>query len=416
MVRPVETIRREIDSLTATTVSLAAEFRRLYASYLDNLGIAAKRQVVMATYHLCTQVYPEAFLALSVSQREALQRDIRRLGKAAQTQLGQLLEAPVGTSVPSANEPGRVIRPSLLGGSNLAIRFLPGTAADDVPDRPGSSDVADALGASDASDALGDSSAASPPSPEGPGDHNADAEARDSSYLGQDDGQDDGQAEDSQDEDDDVPLPSILKSMVMAALAEEMAETFGESLFTGDNMTPTRLAKQHIWLEQHLRILLQQVSKQVNQRLQEAQIIPNLPEAILDAASESEMGPMRGRAVPNVLSVLVAMAGTMDDALDEEPSDRDRLDDDPDEDDDPDDDLDEEDDDPRDGRMTHLAAVHLRLADLEFGDVQSSMGRSKLRKALGHLRKLGKQYQKVQRELATAEAEQAWRAVWYDES
>jgi hypothetical protein len=29
---------------------------------------------------------------------------------------------------------------------------------------------------------------------------------------------------------------------------------------------------------------------------------------------------------------------------------------------------------------------------------------------------VGKQYQKVLREMSIAEAEQAWRTVWYDES
>jgi hypothetical protein len=65
--------------------------------------------------------------------------------------------------------------------------------------------------------------------------------------------------------------------------------------------------------------------------------------------------------------------------------------------------------------MTHLAAINLRLSDLEFNNVESSLGRSKLRTALGTLRKLGKQYQKLQRELAISSAEQAWRAIWYEE-
>lgn len=117
--------------------------------------------------------------------------------------------------------------------------------------------------------------------------------------------------------------------------------------------------------------------------------------------------------MPNVLSVLIAMASDMDV---DEPLDSDDLD--PEHDPSSTEEVDdsEDDDDPREGLMTHLAAVNLRLADLEFGDVQASMWRSKLRAALGQLRKLGKQYQKAQREMAIAEAEQAWRAVWYDDS
>jgi hypothetical protein len=75
----------------------------------------------------------------------------------------------------------------------------------------------------------------------------------------------------------------------------------------------------------------------------------------------------------------------------------------------------DEDEEGSESTMTHLAAINLRLSDLEFNNVESSLGRSKLRTALGTLRKLGKQYQKLQRELAISSAEQAWRAIWYEE-
>lgn len=374
MVRPVDTIQREIDSLTEATLSLSAEFRRLYSGYLESLGIAVRRQVVMATYHLCTQVYPERFLALSVSQRERLQRQVRHLGQEGQARLVALLDnaaspaaasAPGNDTVPDSAPASS--RPSLPEGPH-ALQLLPAQA--------------DALEPHDAPDRADTDHDPDRAEPQEPG------------------------ASDAQ-----MPIPSVLRSMVLAALAEEMGETPGQPLFTSETITPTHLAKQHIFLEQHIRATLQSISKQVNQRLLEAQVLPNLPEAILDAASESELGPMRGRAVPNVLSVLVAMADHLDAPLDEDGPLSDRNSEDLDE-----EDNDDTDDDPREGMMTHLAAVHLRLADLEFGHVQSSLWRGKLRTALGHLRKLGKQYQKVQRELAIAEAEQAWRAIWYDDS
>ncbi len=398
MVRPAETIRNDIDSLTTATTALAAEFRRLYVDYLESLGNAVRRQVVMATYHLCTQVYPESFLALSVSQREALQREVRRLGQSGQAKLQQLVDEPVSLAMP-ADVPAMAMPPSLPAVAQAMLRVLPGETEEDAA--PTDDDA--------------------PPQDEAPW-------AEDNATSSAVDQEPDPPDEENSPEEDEVPLPSLLKSMVMAALAEEMAGTFGDPLFTGDPMTPTRLAKQHIFLEQQIRAVLQHVSKQVNQRLQAAQVLPDLPEAILDAASETEVGPMRGRAVPNVLSVLVAMAGSMEEAEEGE-------DDDEDEDDqerpsnrdprnhrggfdrhDSEEAEDDADEDPREGIMTHLAAVNLRLADLEFGNVHCSLGRSKLRVALGRLRKLGKQYQKVQRELAIAEAEQAWRAIWYDES
>jgi hypothetical protein len=201
--------------------------------------------------------------------------------------------------------------------------------------------------------------------------------------------------------------------MVMAALAEEMSDSLGDRLFAGDDLTPTRLAKQHIFIEQQIREVLQRVSKQANHLLQAAEVIPNLPEAVLDAASETEVGSSRGRSVPNVLNVMVAISANLDENLGQvmNQSSRNRAEEEEDDDED-----DEDEDELREGMMTHLAAINLRLSDIEFADVQASLWRGRLRNALGQLRKLGKQYQKAQREMAISEAEQAWRAVWYDDS
>jgi hypothetical protein len=218
-----------------------------------------------------------------------------------------------------------------------------------------------------------------------------------------------------QEEEALLAIPSLLKQMVMAALAEERLDDLGDRLFSGDDLTPLRLAKHHIYLEQQIRDLLQRISRQANQRLHSAKILPNLPDAVLNAASDAEIGPGRGRPVPNVLNVMVAIAPDLsrsskhplDSSLMEESSAGDRE-----EDEDEDEDEDEE---GSESTMTHLAAINLRLSDLEFNNVESSLGRSKLRTALGTLRKLGKQYQKLQRELAISSAEQAWRAIWYEE-
>jgi hypothetical protein len=142
--------------------------------------------------------------------------------------------------------------------------------------------------------------------------------------------------------------------------------------------------------------------------LRKAKILPDLPEALIEMAGEADVGVPKGRSVPNVLNVMVAMSGDV--AAEFEHRDRDG------EDEDDSDEDDEDDDEDRSANMTHLAAIHLRLADLEFGDVQAALWRSKLRTLVGRLRKVGKQYQQAERELAIAQAEQAWRSVWYDDS
>ncbi len=375
MVRPVEVIRRDMDGLKRATTSLAEEFNHLYGTYLASLGTTLQRQLIMAAYHLCTQVYPDSFLALSVSQREALQRQIRQLGAKGKDWLGDLLDPKTDLDrlEPSEPEPqGAAIEP-------------PELEAEDSESFPEVFQEAREAGArSEPQESSTDRPSESP--------------------MGQE-------------EEALLAIPSLLKQMVMAALAEERLDDLGDRLFSGDDLTPLRLAKHHIYLEQQIRDLLQRISRQANQRLHSAKILPNLPDAVLNAASDAEIGPGRGRPVPNVLNVMVAIAPDLsrsskhplDSSLMEESSAGDR------EEDEDEDEEDQEDEEGSESTMTHLAAINLRLSDLEFNNVESSLGRSKLRTALGTLRKLGKQYQKLQRELAISSAEQAWRAIWYEE-
>ena len=372
MVRPVENIRKEMDSLNQATHLLAEEFNRLYTSYLDSLGMVLRRQVVMATYHLCTQVYPERFLALSLGQRQALQRDIRQLGERANHWLQSLLD------------------PSL----DL-----------DTLDSPES--ISDQDGESDQAEAQSPSHLSIPSESEQGQDQAMDGKSQVS------------EEKQSSDPGDDFSLPILLKRMVMAALAEDLGEDLGDRLFAGDQITPTRLAKHHIFLEQQMRDLLQQISKRANHLLQAAQVLPKLPDGVLNAASEADVGPSRGRSVPYILNVMIALAPGREEALQERVEEAlMAAEEEEEEEEGPEDQVEgeEEQEDRKHSPMTHLAAINLRLSDLEFSDVQSSLWRGKLRTALGQLRKLGKHYQKLQRELAISEAEHAWRAIWYDDA
>ncbi len=425
MVRSVEIIRKELKSLDETTATLAEEFERLYGSYLNILGQAIRRQVVIAVYHLCTQVYPEAFLALSVNQREQLQQKIRQLGHQGQDWLQRLMAAQEPETQNFEDLP--VEQQERISRLTAALEAIP--TDEDFPgeDSPGEDSI-------EAEGPLADSEqqpetglppiqfitvdparqeSADPlsPSTEQPED-NPEQEATDDP-----ENEDEDEPESSPNTDaesdrvltkPDMDPKSLIQSVIMAAMADDMQESLSGKPFTGDNLTPTLLAKHHLILEQRIRQVLHRVSKQANHHLKLAKIIPELPEAVLDAASEAETGPEKGRSMPNLLNVLVEMAADM-----ENDSDQDEADDD---DEDSFDQESQDDDEAIQGMMTHLAAINLRLSDLEFADVQSSMGRSKLRTALGKLRKLGKQYQRTQRELAIAEAEQAWRTVWYDDS
>ncbi|MFZ4640284.1 MAG: hypothetical protein ACOYMP_07800 [Nodosilinea sp.] len=377
MVRPVEIIRKEMDSLNQATHLLAEEFNRLYTSYLDSLGGVLRRQVVMATYHLCTQVYPDRFLALTLAQRQALQRDMRQLGEKANSWLQGLLDPSIDLDMLEA------IDQTPESGSTTVVDSQPDLSEADL-EQPQAEE-------SQEGDLV-------------------------TQVLASEEREDDPQSERAEirvkrsgDRGDDFSLPFLLKRMVMAALAEDLGEDLGNRLFSGEQITPTQLAKHHIFLEQQMRDLLQQISKRANQLLQSAQVLPKLPDGVLNAASEADVGPSRGRSVPNILNVMVALSPEREETLQDQVEEA-LMDEEEDQEED-----EEQEEDPKESPMTHLAAINLRLSDLEFNDVQSSLWRGKLRTALVQLRKLGKHYQKLQRELAISEAEHAWRAIWHDD-
>lgn len=398
MVRPVETIRKDLDALEGATTVLAEEFSKIYSTYLTTLGSALRQQVIMATYHLCTQVYPKEFLALSVGDRGRLQQEIQALGRKAQDWLQQTMEPK---PVDAEGDTSSVFDSADLNRLEAALVALVRSSADDAAD---SGEAKPGQGEGDGEAAgLAMSVQESPeewPDAMRPGESlDADTESSPKSEL-----------------PPELPpeLPSemdpkrLMQSVLRAAMASELEEAFRDRPFTGDPITPSMVAKHHLMVEQLMRAVLRRVSKQANRLLCQAKILPDLPEALIEMASEADIGVPRGRSVPNVLNVMVAMSGEVAAEFDPSQADLDE--------DDSDEDEDERDDEMMEGNMTHLAAINLRLADLEFGDVQSALWRSKLRTAVGRLRKLGKQYQQAEGELAISQAEQAWRAVWYDDS
>ncbi|WP_414517684.1 hypothetical protein [Nostoc sp. PCC 9305] len=87
MARAIERIEQDIAALQEAIRAIAIELQSAYASYLNTLGLALRKQLILASYHLCTQGYPENFLHLSLNQRQQLQQAIRKLGQLAAEQL-----------------------------------------------------------------------------------------------------------------------------------------------------------------------------------------------------------------------------------------------------------------------------------------------------------------------------------------
>jgi hypothetical protein len=77
----LEQLYKEMSQLRKTTSEVGLELRQVLAEYFAVLTRSVQRQVVMSSFHLCTEVYPEAFLERSVIERETLQKSIRQVSR-----------------------------------------------------------------------------------------------------------------------------------------------------------------------------------------------------------------------------------------------------------------------------------------------------------------------------------------------
>ncbi len=301
MARAIERIEQDIAALQEQIKAIATELHSAYASYLTTLGQALQKQLILASYHLCTQGYPEKFLGLSLNQRQKLQQAIRKLGQQAAEKLLNWMKSEEDRELLTDGESDE----KLGDEENLDVNSLP---------RP--------------------------------------------------------------------TLWEEISSTV--SNPEEVYTPSPRYLTSPDPSNPVELAKWQQGLEHQTQQTLKKVSHDANLVLQKVDILPKkLPEPILEAAaaaSEASAEVMPGP--PNLLNLVIEIENEQD---------------------------------AEDSKLTQLMAINLRLGEIEFADVALSSDRKQIRNILGRLNKLGREYQKKQRERSIAEAEAAWRASWFED-
>ncbi|KAM3113528.1 hypothetical protein [Phormidesmis sp. 146-33] len=100
MVGSIEQIRQTLATLDKKIEVIGDEFYSTYSGYLTALGQVVQQQLILSGYHVCTEGYPEAFLKLSLSQRQQLQQALKALAKRGQTGLIACLK-PIAREVNS---------------------------------------------------------------------------------------------------------------------------------------------------------------------------------------------------------------------------------------------------------------------------------------------------------------------------
>lgn len=275
MARAIERIERDIAVLKVAIQAIATELQSAYASYLTTLGKALGKQLILASYHLCTQGYAENFLSLSLNQRQKLQQGIRKLSQKAGEQL---------------------------------LAYIQREEAEE------------------------------------------------------EENEDTGETQEGESNPkSQVPNPKFF-----------------------DSSNPIELAQWQQELEEATQEILKRVSHNANVLLQKAGILPKkLPEPILAAAAAvSEASAEVIPGPPNLLNLVIEIENEQE---------------------------------SEDSSLTQIMAINLRLGEIEFADPTLLSERKQIRNILVQLNKLGREYQKKQRELTVAEAEAAWRASWFED-
>ncbi|MEC4806429.1 MAG: hypothetical protein SAJ12_06065 [Jaaginema sp. PMC 1079.18] len=310
MVRSIQKIEQELEAIATRAASLNDQLRQAYLQYLTRLGHGVQKQLVLASYQICTQSYPEAFLALSLSQRESLQQSLRQLGDRAHQELPQLLDIP--PSPPQASD------------APPKTRKVAYTKVLEIPP-----EALEALAAA------------------------------------------------SESEDDEIP-PEALESM--AAALESATEDFSPPDL--DPRSPLSLLSWYKFLNRQINLQLQTISMEANEQLHEFGILPSeLPAKLLEMALQAEDSLIGNNQGANLLNLVVEA---------------------------------EREEEHRENTVMHVAAIRLRLSEIEFADSQLSAERNRVRQLLREIKQLSKNQQKCQRDWAIAKAEAAWRSSWHE--
>jgi hypothetical protein len=296
MSRSLTGIEEKISKIETDTTEFFQEFQHFYRQYLKLLSYCIEQQLILAAHHICTEIYPDAFLRLTFNQRQRLQDRLRKLGREFEADLFVFLK----------NQAELLIEPEEL--------------------------------------------AENPPSEM-------------------------TETEESESQPKPVPL---------------------------NTANPDELLHWSRSVEYGVRETLEKISKEANSLLRGAAILSNvIPAKVLEMAVEAEENGigMNRSGHPNILNLLIEATAVSE------------LNNDDDENDDDDDD-DDDDEMPNPSSITKITAIHLRLAEIEFGDPNLNHARKQLRDFLEKLGKLRKQYRQLKREYLTVEAKNAWRSSW----
>ena len=364
MVLSIGQVQQELDEIKKSVINSSQDLEALYDQYIFSLSESVQKQLILSIYQLCTQIYPEEFVSLSLTQRQELQQAIRKLGQEMPSLLAQ---KPTAEDLSQEQTDLEMIADML---KNLPL----GRASNEDQDQiQGQDQVQDQDSELD--------------------------ETQDNSLESEE-----GETEIVVSDEDQNPTTAIVIQTDQEISPENLAELSWEKLQSlsiqpkaADKITEIDLSNPRhllLWqkkMESKMRKVLNDVSCKVNKRLQDFEILPKrLPAKVLELALKAgENGPGKNKSFsfPNIFNIAIE--------TDKRSKDKEAK--------------------SRPKNAIEVSLLRLRISEIEFADTRLSSQRNKIRMLLKKIRGLEQAFQEKNHEYAKAEADAAWRSSWFED-
>lgn len=331
MTKSIQQVKQDLENLKLAVADTATEFEELHLKYLNLLSQSLKQQLILACYQICTRLYPQSFLELSLSEKQNLQQDLRQIGIRLEPKLTEILEQ-------------QELEPEPLELNLMAelIKNLPKSKG-----RKGETTENESENEAEINLEL------------------VKAELENIEFIEID------ASSNNSDDDNNETVPEVPPKQKI------------------DFQNPEHLILWHKQIERGIKKTLDATSRKVNKCLQEARIIPKrIPSKIIDMAMQADSSKgMRNNsqssAFPHIIQLAIEIEKDKKPNIFKKP--------------------------------VQVSLVRLRLTELEFSDHQLNAKKGQIRNLMGKIQKLSSKYKAIQQEVATIEAQAAWRSSWYED-
>ena len=354
MARTIQQVKQELEVLEKTVAETATQLKTTYDDYLDILSESAQKQLILASYQLCTKIYAESFLKLSFSQRQKLQEKLRALGKEIKPELKKKYRP----SKSSQEQADLSLIAEML--KNLPLHKM------GMGER-GNSEGQPDDNTTDLSEIDKDLAEIIAKNTEGIVLENGRAIVIDGNQV--------------------ISIERKNAEEENSTLEQDNSDDKDEQEEEIDLKDPQELMLWQKNTEKQIKKNLDNVSKKANIILQERDIVPQrLPTKIMEVALQNADGVSRinkVKNIPNILSLVIEVdKGKKSKA---------------------------------NTNFGNISLLRLKLVELEFGDPVLSSKRSEIRNLLKKISRIQNSYQEKKKEHEIAEADAAWRSSWYED-